>query len=138
MVYEFAAVLVESYSLRIPLDLQPLQVWTIDRKRFEYLVNMDSGGDLLEPAIRRAHDRYAYVVHVLDGADPELFGYFHVSAVAESFELMAVDFKKVVNLVSIKIHRVAEVESFPVSGLLVLDQRQKHLQFDKTVQEMTS
>ena len=122
MVNEFAAVLVESNSLRVPLDLQSLQVWTIDRKRFEYLVDMDAGGDLLEPAIRRAHDRYAYVVHVLDGADPELLGYFHVTAVAESFELMAVHFEKIVHLVSIKIHRVAEVESFPISGLLVLDQ----------------
>ena len=62
-------------------------------------------------------------MHVLDRAYPKLFGDFNVTAVDESFELISVVFEKVVNFVRVEIHSIAEVKSFPIGSLLVLDQR---------------
>ena len=56
MIDELAAILVESDRLRIPLDLEPLQIGTIDGELLNDLIDVNARGYLLEPAEWRTHD----------------------------------------------------------------------------------
>ena len=67
------------------------------------------------------------VRHVLDGADPELFGDLHIARVHESAELGAVQLEEAEHLLVVEVHRVAQIERNERRQLAVFDERLEHL-----------